>query len=307
MKKKDFLKHASGLWTACIAGTMPMAMCMVVHLGLFEGLCVLFRIKKQNTLDFSAPVFPVDVLRGFNMPAPVYPAVLTKALTYWRAWVDHPAIQYLFPFLTLAGALAFCAALPSITAELNPRLRANERVSDALGAATSQMFDLLRLAGEIVQRYMVIAIPIVVWHVWLHRKPQVQWSPWCGTGMVVLGAAYILSRVYHELRAKTWSGSPAMLIARVLIVLACFALPSILNEISRISFSGTSILFILAGVAFLFAPIISVGVDVTSWLQEYPRQSTPRAHILARLIALLDHLKKEGSRAWRSPPTVRAP
>jgi hypothetical protein len=50
----------------------------------------------------------------------------------------------------------------------------------------------------------------------------------------------------------------------------------------------------LAGIAFLFAPLVSVGVDVTSWLQEYPRERTPRARILARLFALLDHLREEG-------------
>lgn len=291
--KKDFLEHARGIWTGCIAGTMPMAMCIVVHLGFFEAICVLFPTAASGLSRLTLPVLPMSFVEGVR-DLPANQDVLAQALMYWRDFTYHPAIQYVYLFLILAGALAFCAALPSITAEISPRLRASDPDSVALGAATTQMFDLLRLSGEMVQRYIVIAIPVVVLHVGHIANPDhILPVYWCWVGMAMLGLLLIGSRVYHKRRAQTPVESLAMFAARILIVVACFALPIFEDQINLTWLLGVSSLFILAGAAFLFAPLVSVGVDVTSWLQEYPTQNTPRARILARLIALLDHLKKE--------------
>ena len=205
---------------------------------------------------------------------------LKEALMHWQGFTHHPAIQYVYLFLMLAGALAFCAALPSVTAEISPQLRTSNQLPRPLGAATSQMFDLLRLAGEIIQRYIVIAIPVVVWHVWRVRRdlPVLIPAYWCWIAIAVLGVPYIIARVYHEHKSQRWGESMEMFIARVLIVTACFALPCFENQINLTWLLSVSALFILAGVAFLFAPLVSVGVDVTSWLQEYPKENTARSH-----------------------------
>jgi hypothetical protein len=302
--KSDFLEHSRGLWTACIAGTMPMAMCIVVHLGFFKALCLLFQPRELPVLT---PNFFHD-LRN----APFTLEVLRKALMFWQSFTDHPAIHYAYLFLILAGALALCAALPSVTAEIDHKLRdCNDvHVSQALGAATTQMFDLLRLSGEIVQRYVVIAVPIVVWHVW-HVGPHQQfltpayWSPWCWIGIAVLGMGFIISRAYQESQTEIQSEgrdegrdecramAVAMFAARVLIVAAYFSLPYFQEQIHLTWLLSVSALFVLAGVAFLFGPLLSVGVDVTSWMQEHPPEFTPRARIFARLIALLDKLQTE--------------
>ena len=227
---------------------------------------------------------------------------LKAAVNDWQKFTCNPAIQYGYLFIILAGALALCAVLPSVTSEINARLRActDEAVSKSLGDATSQMFDLLRLCGEIIQRYVVIAIPIVVWHAsrltkTAPRIPTIE----CWIGMGVLGAAFVGLYTYQEFKAETRSKHPAglaakvwMFVARILIVLACVALPWFQNDILLTFLLSVSTLFVLAGVAFLFGPLLSVGVDVTSWLQEFPESKTPRARILARLIATLDYLQK---------------
>jgi hypothetical protein len=302
--KKHFLEHARGLWTACISGTVPMAMCAVVHLGVFGGLCLIFRFSNQalqakSTFNLLSPVFT----HRFDCSHFGY-ETLRKALNDWQAFTGDPAIQYAYLFLVLAGAMALCAVLPSVTAEINPRLRActDDAVSKSLADATSQMFDLLRLSGEIVQRYVVIAIPVVVWHAWrlthtARRAPVVA----CWVGMVVLGLLFAVAYAYQQFKAETQGTGPAVFVrkevmfgTRILIIVACFILPWFQNDILLNWLLSVSTLFVLAGVAFLFGPILSVGVDVTSWLQEYPENKTPRARILVRLVAMLDYLKGEG-------------
>jgi hypothetical protein len=234
----------------------------------------------------------------------------------WQHFTEHPAIQYAYMFIVLAGALALCATLPSVTAELSAKLRdcTDDGVSPALGCATSQMFDLLRLSGEMVQRYVVIAIPIVVLHV-LHvqhvrqvwRVESLQnflspayWSSWCWTGITVLGMGFVISRAFQEYRLKregeredepVFLAKISMFAARVLIVAAYFLLPFFQEQINLTWLLSGSTLFVLAGVAFLFGPLLSVGVDVTSWMQEYPTDGTPRARIFERLLAMLAYLK----------------
>jgi hypothetical protein len=289
--KKDFLKHASGLWTACIAGTVPMVMCMVVHVGLFGALALVFRTKELRFEPLTLPVLHGGSIFDLQ-DAPVLPQVFTNALGRWEAFTEHPAIGYAYVFLIFAGVLALCAALPSATAENNPQLRACDNVSGALGGATNQMFDLLRFSGEIVHRYVVIGIPAVVWSFWLFNTSSFyQWPLWFWIAVVLSGVVFISARVYQEFRVGTRSKSPALfvIVPSFIIIAACFLLPYV-----NLQPGDPSVyLFILAGFALLFGPILNVGVDVTSWLQEYPRRRTPRARIFARLIALIDHLKEQ--------------
>jgi hypothetical protein len=311
--KQDLSEHARGLWTGCIAGSLPMALCMVIHLGFFELICLLFSARHSFPKTAVSSLIPVENnwtylrvqeinwahLRVAEKP-PMDFRVLRRALECWKGGTDHPAVQFVYLFFVLAGAMAFCAVLPSVTAEISRRLRSQKGLAEPLSKATTQMFELLRAAGEIAQRCIVIGVPVVIWH--FHAQPHgtVAWpTTACWIGMALIAAVYTGSRINQEFRLsqqnKNYLFSTGRIGVSLVIAIVYFALPVFAGVINLTWLLGVSSLFILAGVAFVFAPILSVGVDVTSWLQEQPKECTPRARIFCRLMAILDYLEREYS------------